>query len=201
MSVGIKSATPGPGGSSSIRRLEAKGNVVVTQKDQVVTGEKAVFDTKANSIAMSGGVVLTQCANVMRGDRLFTEPLAQMPRRTLGHLPRIHEDQRRLVTGDELGETVVVLLPDLVRHDRVERRARDLNCEIDCATMALVNDHRGPKRSAPQGRVSAPQGRVLDSAGRTFQVRRTMANEKTRDFVDRVKQLYRERQLKRTGAA
>jgi lipopolysaccharide export system protein LptA len=66
----IKSATPGPGGSSSIRRLEAKGNVVVTQKDQVVTGEKAVFDTKANSIAMSGGVVLTQCNNVMRGDRL-----------------------------------------------------------------------------------------------------------------------------------
>jgi lipopolysaccharide export system protein LptA len=35
----IKSATPGPGGSSSIRRLEAKGGVVVTQKDQVVSGE------------------------------------------------------------------------------------------------------------------------------------------------------------------
>jgi lipopolysaccharide export system protein LptA len=69
----IKSATPGPGGSSSIRRLEAKGNVVVTQKDQVVTGEKAVFDTKANSIAMSGGVVLTQCNNVMRGDRLVVD--------------------------------------------------------------------------------------------------------------------------------
>ena len=69
----IKSATPGPGGSSSIRRLEAKGNVVVTQKDQLVTGEKAVFDTKANSIAMSGGVVLTQCANVMRGDRLVVD--------------------------------------------------------------------------------------------------------------------------------
>src|SRR5712672_1494883 len=32
----LKSATPGPGGSSAIRRLEAKGGVVVTQKDQVV---------------------------------------------------------------------------------------------------------------------------------------------------------------------
>src|SRR5215204_4654661 len=31
----MQSATPGPGGSSSIRRLEAKGSVVVTQKDQV----------------------------------------------------------------------------------------------------------------------------------------------------------------------
>ena len=42
----MQSATPGPGGSSSIRRLEAKGNVVVTQKDQVVTGETAIFDTR-----------------------------------------------------------------------------------------------------------------------------------------------------------
>ena len=66
----MQSATPGPGGSSSIRRLEAKGSVVVTQKDQVVTGETAVFDTRANLITMMGGVVLTQCKNVMRGDRL-----------------------------------------------------------------------------------------------------------------------------------
>jgi lipopolysaccharide export system protein LptA len=69
----IKSATPGPGGSSSIRRLEAKGNVVVTQKDQVVTGETAVFDTKTNLITMLGGVVLTQGKNVLRGDRLVVD--------------------------------------------------------------------------------------------------------------------------------
>ena len=56
---------PGPGGSSSIRRLEAKGSVVVTQKDQVVTGETAIFDTRANLITMVGGVVLTQCKNVL----------------------------------------------------------------------------------------------------------------------------------------
>jgi lipopolysaccharide export system protein LptA len=66
----MQAATPGPGGSSSIRRLEAKGSVVVTQKDQVVTGETAIFDTRANLITMTGGVVLTQCKNVLRGDRL-----------------------------------------------------------------------------------------------------------------------------------
>ena len=66
----MQSATPGPGGSSSIRRLEARGSVVVTQKDQVVTGETAIFDTRANLITMVGGVVLTQCKNVLRGDRL-----------------------------------------------------------------------------------------------------------------------------------
>jgi lipopolysaccharide export system protein LptA len=69
----MQSTTPGPGGSSSIRRLEAKGSVVVTQKDQVVTGESAVFDPRANLITMVGGpngVVLTQCKNVLTGDRL-----------------------------------------------------------------------------------------------------------------------------------
>jgi lipopolysaccharide export system protein LptA len=69
----IQSATPGPGGSSSIRRLEAKGNVVVTQKDQVVTGETAVFDTKTNLVTMLGGVILTQGKNVLRGDRLMVD--------------------------------------------------------------------------------------------------------------------------------
>ena len=43
---------------------------MVTQKDQVVTGETAVFDPRANLITMAGGVVLTQCKNVLSGDRL-----------------------------------------------------------------------------------------------------------------------------------
>jgi lipopolysaccharide export system protein LptA len=72
-SAPMQAASPGPGGSSSIRRLEAKGSVVVTQKDQVVTGETAIFDTKANLITMTGGVVLTQCKNVLRGDRLLVD--------------------------------------------------------------------------------------------------------------------------------
>ena len=69
----MQAATPGPGGASSIKRLEAKGNVVVTQKDQVVTGATAVFDTKTNLVTMLGGVVLTQGKNVLRGDRLLVD--------------------------------------------------------------------------------------------------------------------------------
>src|SRR5206468_5433335 len=72
-SAAMQSATPAPGGSSSIRRLEARGSVVVTQKDQVVTGETAVFDTRANQVTMQGGVVLTQGQNILRGDRLVVD--------------------------------------------------------------------------------------------------------------------------------
>ncbi|MEP6839328.1 MAG: LptA/OstA family protein [Bradyrhizobium sp.] len=72
-SAPMQAASPGPGGSSSIRKLEARGGVVVTQKEQVVTGESAIFDTRANLITMAGGVVLTQCKNVLRGDRLLVD--------------------------------------------------------------------------------------------------------------------------------
>ena len=50
--------------------------MVVTQKDQVVTGENAVFDTKTNLVTMVGGggpVILTQGKNVLRGDRLIVD--------------------------------------------------------------------------------------------------------------------------------
>jgi len=70
---GAKQTIPAIGTGSSIRRIEAHSNVVVTQKDQTVTGENAVFDTRTNLITMQGGVVLTQCSNVLRGDRLLVD--------------------------------------------------------------------------------------------------------------------------------
>ncbi len=69
----MKSSTPGPTGSSSIRRLEAKGGVVVTQKDQTVTGDRGIFDMRANTVTLLGNVLLTKEKNVLRGDRLIVD--------------------------------------------------------------------------------------------------------------------------------
>jgi lipopolysaccharide export system protein LptA len=69
----MQSAAPGPGGSSAIRRLEARGNVVVTQKDQTVTGERGIFVMKSNTVTMEGGVLLTKDKKVLRGDRLVVD--------------------------------------------------------------------------------------------------------------------------------
>lgn len=69
----MKASTPGPTGSSSIRRLEAKGGVTVTQKDQTVTGDRGVFDMRANTVTMLGNVLLTKEKNVLRGDRLIVD--------------------------------------------------------------------------------------------------------------------------------
>jgi|GEM_PF-361120 len=73
----VKSATPGPAGSSQIRRMEAKGAVVVTQKDQTATGESAIYDLKSNTVtlvaAAGGNVAVTQGPNVMTGERLVVD--------------------------------------------------------------------------------------------------------------------------------
>jgi lipopolysaccharide export system protein LptA len=70
---GMKAAQPGPGGKQSIRRLEAKGGVTVIQKDQTATGQTGIFDMKSNTITMTGGVVITQGKNVLRGERLVVD--------------------------------------------------------------------------------------------------------------------------------
>jgi lipopolysaccharide export system protein LptA len=66
----LTAETPGPGGQQKIRRLEARGGVVVTQKDQTASGELGVFDMKTNTVTLVGNVVMTQGKNVLRGDRL-----------------------------------------------------------------------------------------------------------------------------------
>ena len=72
-SGGMKTAQPGPGGNSSIKKLEALGGVFVTQKDQTATGDKGLFDMKANTITLSGNVLITQNQNVLKGERLVVD--------------------------------------------------------------------------------------------------------------------------------
>jgi len=70
----LQAAAPGPGGSQRIKRLEARGGVIVTQKDQTATGELGVFDMKSNTVTLTGNpVVMTQGQNVLRGDKLVVD--------------------------------------------------------------------------------------------------------------------------------
>ena len=69
----MKAAQPGPGGQQQIRRVEAKGGVTVSQKDQTATGNTGVFDLRANTVTLNGNVIVTQGANVLRGERLIVD--------------------------------------------------------------------------------------------------------------------------------
>jgi lipopolysaccharide export system protein LptA len=69
-----KAATPGfGGGNQQIKRVEARGDVLVTQKDQTAKGENGVFDIKTNNITLTGNVVVTQGTNVLTGERMVVD--------------------------------------------------------------------------------------------------------------------------------
>ena len=68
-----KSGSDSGSAGQQVRRLEAKGGVVVTQKDQTATGDNGVYDMKTNSIVLTGNVVLAQGPNVVKGEKLFVD--------------------------------------------------------------------------------------------------------------------------------
>ena len=62
----------GPGGANSqMRRMEGKGPIAITNKDQVGTGDSLVFDKPENKFYLIGNVALSQGENVTRGDKLI----------------------------------------------------------------------------------------------------------------------------------
>jgi lipopolysaccharide export system protein LptA len=69
----VKAAEPGPGGDKQIKRIEAKGSVVVVQKDQNAAGDAAIFNMRENTVTLTGNVVVTRGADILRGQRLVVD--------------------------------------------------------------------------------------------------------------------------------
>lgn len=73
-------AQTAPETGRDIRRMEAEGDVVVTQRNQKATGARGVFDVQSNKVDLSGGVVVSQDDNVIRGERLHVDLTTQISR-------------------------------------------------------------------------------------------------------------------------
>ena len=65
-------AAPGTG-EQQIRRIEATGGVLVTQKGQNAAGESGIFDMQSNTVTLNGNVVVTRGKDVVRGQRLVVD--------------------------------------------------------------------------------------------------------------------------------
>ena len=79
----VKSSAPEPNpANSSISHMEAIGNVIVTQKEQTATGDRAVYDMKADTVTLKlaapgGFVAVTQGVNgIVRSDKSLIVHLA-----------------------------------------------------------------------------------------------------------------------------
>jgi lipopolysaccharide export system protein LptA len=82
----MKAAEPGPSGQRQIRRIEAKGGVVVVQKDQHATGDTAVFNMRENTVMLTGNVVVMRGQDVLRGQRLVVDLTSGVSRMDQGRV-------------------------------------------------------------------------------------------------------------------
>ncbi len=68
-----KSPPGGTKGAQNIRRIEARGGVTVLTKDQSASGDLGIYDLKTKTITLSGNVVVSQGQNVIHGERVVVD--------------------------------------------------------------------------------------------------------------------------------
>ena len=67
-------STPGmPQGAQNIRRIEARGGVTVLTKDQNIKGDTGIYDLETKTITLSGNVVVSQGQNVIHGEKVVVD--------------------------------------------------------------------------------------------------------------------------------
>jgi lipopolysaccharide export system protein LptA len=71
-----KPALAGPRGAQNIRRIEARGGVTVITKDQNASGDLGVYDLIAKTITLTGNVVVSQGQNVIHGERVVVDTVS-----------------------------------------------------------------------------------------------------------------------------
>jgi lipopolysaccharide export system protein LptA len=69
-------APAGPKGAQNIRRIEARGGVTVITKDQNASGDLGVYDLIAKTITLTGNVVVSQGQNVIHGERVVVDTVS-----------------------------------------------------------------------------------------------------------------------------
>ncbi len=58
------------GKAGDLERIEARGQVAVSQSDRLVTGEQAVYYQDAKKIVMTGNAVMRQGSSTVQGDKI-----------------------------------------------------------------------------------------------------------------------------------
>ena len=64
-------SAPAPGDDgASIKSVEAEGDVVILEKDQIATGDKGVYEATTDIMTLTGNVALSKGQNVTKGQKL-----------------------------------------------------------------------------------------------------------------------------------
>ena len=92
-------------GDTEISRIEARGNVRITQGERIVTGEKAIFYREEQKTIVTGNPVLKEGENVIEGDRVIV----------------FMEEKRGVVEGTKGKRVSATIYPD----DKKEKKKKE----------------------------------------------------------------------------
>jgi lipopolysaccharide export system protein LptA len=92
---GAKTADAGPTEQRQIRRIEAKGGVIVNQKDQTASGDAATFNMRENTVTLVGNVVVTRGQDVLRGHRLVVDLTTGITKMDQGRVEGLFQSSSR----------------------------------------------------------------------------------------------------------
>jgi lipopolysaccharide export system protein LptA len=71
--IDAKPSGPMPQSAQNIRRIEARGGVTVVTKDQTASGDLGIYDLVSKTITLTGNVVVSQGQNVIHGERVVVD--------------------------------------------------------------------------------------------------------------------------------
>ena len=92
---GAKTADAGATDQRQIRRIEAKGGVIVKQKDQTASGDAATFNMRENTVTLVGNVVVTRGQDVLRGHRLVVDLTTGITKMDQGRVEGLFQSSSR----------------------------------------------------------------------------------------------------------
>jgi lipopolysaccharide export system protein LptA len=67
----VKVGTTETEGTGNLEKIEAKGNVSLTQGERVAVGDEAIYFRDSGKVIMTGNAVLSEGKNLIRGDRVI----------------------------------------------------------------------------------------------------------------------------------
>jgi lipopolysaccharide export system protein LptA len=71
-----KPDAPKGNNAQNIRRIEARGGVTVVTKDQSASGDLGVYDLQQKTITLTGNVVVSQGQNIIHGERVVVDTVS-----------------------------------------------------------------------------------------------------------------------------
>jgi lipopolysaccharide export system protein LptA len=84
------------GAAEDLEKLEAQGQVVITQTNRIVTGDNAVFYQDSQQIVMTGNAVMREGKNIIKGEKIVV----------------FLEEDRGVIEGSERKRVTATIFPN-----------------------------------------------------------------------------------------